>query len=177
MTNRRTTAARFAGTALIGGIAAGALMALAVPTTMKNQAGEGWRDLIREPEIARDGWDAIPFEAGPQDLTPVSWASASQEYSATWSQTWVEPEPASDVYALQDDGGDVALVAEPLPAELLAASTEGPEAPSEQADAAADAADAAREAAADVRAVQNGAMPPVPDGQSDAAAGTNVDVS
>lgn len=134
---------RIAGGVLVGGLVTGVLLATAMPTQMKHKA-ETWRDVIGVREIT-PGDSSIPVYAPPQDLTPVQWQTAAQEY----------PLPADQGTALAslypdaeiDDQADTSY--EPLPSELTQANDTDLASVDDDAAASAQAASAA---AADVQA-------------------------
>lgn len=149
---------------LVTGLAAGALMAMAVPTDMKHQT-DNWRDLIGIRDVTA-AEPAIPVYAQvyapPEDLTPVHWEPASAEYPSTlpqdhWADASADPIP--------DIGDSPELASEALPPEILAGRTSSNDqdnqaGPADADDAAATAAGAAQATAADVRTVENAAMEP-----------------
>lgn len=140
-------AVRMIGGLLVGGVATGFLMAMTIPTAMKQQVGDGWRDLVREPISMHE---PLAFAAAPEDLTPVFWQSASDEYAAAGADPWVDP-------ALQYVADEPARMAEALPAELLEARQGSVTVELVETDEAASSADAAQAAAADVQTVESAA--------------------
>lgn len=146
-TMKRGKAIRTVGGLLMGGVATGFLLAMTVPTTMKQNAGDSWRELVREPTSQ---YEPVTFAAAPEDLTPVYWQSASAEYPAP--STWSDP-----VYdaALADPAP-----AEALPAELLETRDGSVTVELVQTDAAAFSAQAAQAAAADVQTVESAVAEP-----------------
>lgn len=145
MQSRQNKAIRVASALLVGGVATGFLLAMAVPTTMREHAGADWRELVREPTSP---YDPVSFAAAPEDLTPVYWQAASAEYS-------VEPDPWRDP-SLDWQQEEPAPLAEALPAELLEPQSGGVTVELVQVDdAAASTAEAAQAAAADVRKVES----------------------
>jgi hypothetical protein len=149
---RHGKAARTAGGLLIGGVATGFLLAMTVPTTMKQQVGDGWRDLVHKPVSS---YEPLAFSAAPEDLTPVFWQSASDEY-ATGPDRWVDP-------TLQFAADDPTPIGEALPAELLETREGGVTVEFVETDEAASSADAAQAAAADVQTVESSvAQAPAP---------------
>lgn len=141
---RHGKAVRMTGGLLVGGVATGFLLAMTVPTTMKQHVGDGWRDLVREPVST---YEPLAFASAPEDLTPVFWQNASDEYAAG-PDPWVDP-------ALQFAADEPAPLAEALPAELLQAGDGSVTVELVETDDAASSADAAQAAAADVRTVES----------------------
>ncbi|VWX52808.1 hypothetical protein [Novosphingobium sp. 9U] len=154
----KAKALRLTGGIMGGGLVAGMLMALAIPTTMAHK-GETLRDLIGVPDAQADTTPVLAFEAPPEDLTPVNWQTAQQEYP---SEAYVTP--VADYGAdLLDNSAPLPGEGEPLPPESL----DAPERPStvilaSVGDAADDSAQAARDAAADVRHAESAASEPQP---------------
>lgn len=149
---------KLAGFTLVGGVCAGALMALAIPTTMKQVPGE-WRQMIGAREASASEDDAgIVFEAPPEDLTPVHWATAAQEYPAAGDTSWLYT-PVAPVDELSEAQLDAIL-----PDDLDQPAREQPVSVTAIADDdAASSAQAASEAAADVRAMESAIDAPAPD--------------
>jgi hypothetical protein len=137
-------ALRMTGGLLIGGVATGFLLAMTVPTTMKQNVSDSWRELVREPVST---YEPLAFAAAPEDLTPVFWQSASDEY-ANGPDPWVDP--AADLAQ-----NDYAPMAEALPGELLEAREGSVTVELVETDEAAYSADAAQAAAADVQTVES----------------------
>lgn len=140
-------AVRMTGGLLVGGVATGFLLAMTVPTAMKQNVGDSWRDLVREPISTSE---PLAFAAAPEDLTPVFWQSPSDEYAAV-------PDPLVDP-ALQYVADEPATMAEALPAELLEARDGSVTVEFVETDEAASSADAAQAAAADVQTVESAAV-------------------
>jgi hypothetical protein len=132
------------GGLLLGGVATGFLMAMTIPTAMKQNVGDSWRELVREPIST---YEPLAFAAAPEDLTPVFWQSASDEYAAS-PDPWVDP-------ALQYVADEPAMMAEALPAELLEGRQASVTVEMVEIDEAASSADAAQAAAADVQTVES----------------------
>ncbi|MBB4857494.1 hypothetical protein HNO88_000801 [Novosphingobium chloroacetimidivorans] len=153
--SEKAKALKYSGGILGGGLLAGALMALATPTTMTQKA-DSLRDLLGVREASADATPVLAFEAPPEDLTPVSWQTAQQEYAYAGSDaTMAEPDYGAD---LLDSSTPLPGEAEALPPELL----EQREQPTtvvlaRVGDDAADSAQAARDAAADVRVAESAA--------------------
>lgn len=78
MTPGNAKAIRISGAVLVGGLATGMLLAMAMPTEMKRKS-ETWRDLLGLQRTVSDD-DMVPVYAPPEDLTPVQWQSAADEY-------------------------------------------------------------------------------------------------
>lgn len=150
--------ARLASAVLVGGLAAGALLAVAVPTTMKHEV-DNWRERIGVRDVRVDPEASLMFEAPPEDLTPASWQSAGQEYPASANhdeQAYVPIDLDANL-----DAGFVEEATEALPAELLSSDQASDDrALSEASDEAGTSAQAASEAASDVRAVESTALQP-----------------
>lgn len=146
-------ALRLGGGILGGGLVAGMLMALATPTTMTRKV-ESLRDLIGVSDAQADTTPVIAFEAPPEDLTPVSWQTAQQEYPADAYVT-----PVADYGAdLLDSAAPLPGEAEALPPELLESREETQTVVlASVGDAASDSAQAARDAATDVRVAETAA--------------------
>lgn len=137
---------RFLGMTVVGGFVAGSLMALAVPTTQR-QEGQDWRKLVGLSDRIEDPSPALTFEGPPEDLVPVQWMTAQQEYpSAMRDDPYVLPPVDADTYAAYDSD-----VPEPLPAALL----DRQDVAVISDDEAGNAAEAARDAASDVRVVES----------------------
>ena len=157
MGSTKTTAFRLGGLMLAGGLLTGGLLAMTTPTQMKREANN-WREAIgaREPAV---GDSTIPIYAPPEDLTPVQWQSASQEYPyAPTSAPWVDT--MTDLMPDAADDTDLPLAAEALPDEIMVArGSRGHLPPQNDApqDDAAVSADAARATAADVQSVESAA--------------------
>lgn len=144
-----------AGFVVLGGLSAGLLMAMTVPTTMKRDA-EDWRDLIGARDTAPSSTPVLAFEAPPQDLEPgrfeaVAWQTAQQEYEASRAAMFAD-DTWSDLPTDVEMHLDATPKPERLPAALLAGRSE-PEDDmlAQSADPAGRAARAARQAVADVR--------------------------
>lgn len=149
--------ATLAGAGLVGGIMAGAMLALAVPTGMTQAEGEGVGGGFTSAYESDYAANTIAIEAPPQDLAPQDWATqdwaAPQGYYAAADQgdAWVQPVGESDLDTSYADYAD-----EPLPARMIEVGASSEERPAlAHDDAAAASAEAARAAAADVRAVEN----------------------
>jgi hypothetical protein len=133
--NARTI--RIAGGVLVGGLVTGMLLAMAMPTQMSRKA-ETWRDLIGLREVTA-GDAAIPVYAPPQDLTPVHWQTAAEEYPALPKE-----ETALDaIYPGSDAGYQADLPYEPLPPELTETNDTSLAVADDEAAASAQAASAA----------------------------------
>jgi len=144
----RNVPARIVTVTLVGGIAAGLLMATAIPTTIQRQHEVTWRNNGYDGSVG-DLPSAYPFPlyaAPPEDTTPVAWQPAPVRIDRGWDDGAV-PEPA-----LQEE--DVTPVLEVDDADIVA----GP-----RDEAADDAARAAQMAAEDVRNAERNAESP--DGQ------------
>jgi len=166
----KSSAARIAGFALLGGLTAGGLLALSTPTHMRRE-GDTWREMIGIREVSAQD-TAISFYAPPEDPTPVHWQSAADEYPAGPAVDWSASGPdyqAAD-YSAADYTNDVS--AEVDAPELMAASVSDP-APAARDDDAAASADAALAAAQDVRAQENAAADP----QANAPVATSSDAN
>jgi hypothetical protein len=148
-------AATMAAVVLVGGLVAGGLVAMTTPTHMAQQ-GETWRDMIGVRKVAvEDG--TIPVYAAPEDLSPVQWQTAAQEYPAVPPPNqWVDVSADAMPEAIPDSGDDYRQqdAVEALPTELMQARTSGTDLAALD-DSAASSAEAARAAAADVRAQEN----------------------
>ncbi len=166
---RKAMVGKLIGGVVLGGLAAGFLTAMAVPTTMQQKADD-WRTLIGVKEVKADEMPAIAFEAPPQDLTPVNWMTAQQEYPQPIPATY-SPNSATlyDSSADLDLGDDGAIApAEPLPTALIAArDTDRKIVIYDSDDAAAASANAASEAAADVRTIESAVAEPAAPASSD----------
>lgn len=144
----KSNAARITGVALIAGLAAGGLLAISTPTHMRRE-GDSWREMIGVRDVAvQDA--AVPVYAPPEDLTPVHWQSAAEEYLAA---------PAVDWWSSASDDQSTDAI-EPLPADLADARVSEPEPAALRDDEAAATAEAALAAAQDVRAQENAATDP-----------------
>lgn len=143
--------AKVAGAVVGGGLVLGALVALSVPTTMK-PAGENWRQLIGIHEAPNDSSSLIAFEAPPEDLAPVRWETAGQEYPASTvpQDNWLEPASYQDFQPAEE------LPQQPIDSRDL---DDNP-AVFDISDDAASSARAASEAAAEVRAMETVADAP-----------------
>lgn len=165
--SHKAKALKFTGGILGGGLFAGMLMALATPTTMTQKA-ESLRDLIGVPDAEADTTPVLAFEAPPEDLTPVSWQTAQQEYSSyTADQAYIAP--------VSDD--DLLDSSVPLPNEAEAPPSETGDRPrtvvlASVGDAASDWAEAARDAATDVRTAESAATQSDPITSADDARAT-----
>lgn len=144
-TTKHGRAIRTVGGLLVGGVATGFLLAMTVPTTMKQHADDSWRELVRKPI---SDYEPVTFAAAPEDLTPVYWQSASQEYPAP--DSFVDP-----VF----DAAQAEPAIEPLPAELLESREGSVTVELVQTDQAAFSAQAAQAAAVDVRMVESAVAP------------------
>lgn len=147
MRSVKTGATKLMAIMLVGGLMTGGLMAMTTPTQMKREA-TNWRQAIGVREIAASE-STIPIYAPPEDLTPVHWQPAADEYAyAPNPEPWVDT--ISDLMpdAVDEDGH---IGAERLPAEIMAARVPDPE----PEDAAATSAQAAQAAASDVHAEQS----------------------
>lgn len=165
--SNKARALKASGGILGGGLVAGMLMALATPTSMTQKA-QSFRDLIGAREAAAETTPVLAFEAPPEDLTPVSWQTAQQEYPA---DSYVTPVSDYDGDLL---GSSTPLPgeAEALPAELLEGrEPQGTVVLASVGDAASDIAQAARDAASDVRAAESAASAAQ---QDDAAANASA---
>lgn len=147
--------ATLAAAGLVGGIMAGALLALAVPTGMTQAEDEGIGGLASTATYDGDyAANTIPVEVPPQDLAPQGWAASQGYYPTEQGDAWVKPVGASDLDASYADYAD-----EPLPARMIeVGASDDDRAALAHDDAAAASAEAARAAAADVRAVENAAV-------------------
>jgi hypothetical protein len=147
MRRRQSKAVKTAGGLLVGGVATGFLLAMTVPTTMRQHAGDSWRELVRDPVST---YEPVTFAAAPEDLTPVYWQPASAEYPA-----------GPDPYAHMDldvTPAEPALLSEQLPDEILQTREGGVTVQLVHTDEAAFSAQAAQAAAADVRTVETTAI-------------------
>jgi len=162
----KSKATTMAAVVLITGVAAGGILAMATPTRMSHE-GESWRDMIGVRKVAVED-SGIPIYTPPQDLTPVSWQTAAQEYPAVPTQAdqgiedhWadVSNDVMPDVIPDSDDSYQPAAVNEALPDEIMQSRAAKPDL-ARLDDAAAASADAARAAAADVRKQENAAVGP-----------------
>jgi len=153
----KSTAARITGLALIGGLATGGLLALSTPTHMQRE-GDTWREMIGVRDVAVQD-SAVPVYAPPEDLTPVHWQSAADEYPAGPAVDWSAsgPDYQTANYSAADYQDDASIDTD-TPA-LIAVNASGP-APAVRDDDAAASADAALAAAQDVRAQENAAADP-----------------
>ncbi len=140
-------AVRMASGLLVGGVATGFLLAMTVPTTMKQSVGDSWRELVREPVST---YEPLSFAAAPEDLTPVFWQSATAEYPAG-PDPWADP-------TLELAQADPTPIAEQLPADILESREGGVTVELVQTDEAAFSAQAAEAAAADVQTVETAAI-------------------
>ena len=128
---------RIASGVLVGGVVTGMLLAMAVPTQLKRKT-ENWRELIGVREVSTNE-SAIPTYAPPQDLTPVEWQTAGQEYPPSYYQ-----ESALDaIYPDADFGYQPLTEPEALPPELMRTQDTGLAATNDDAASAAAAAKAA----------------------------------
>lgn len=153
MERANPSGAKLASGMLGGGVVAGLLLSLAVPTTMKRQ-GSGWRDLIPAAAAVEDESSKFWMEAPPQDLTPVAWQPAEDWNEPQWADDGWTPYVDEPIYRdepLFEADLPVPTTAERVygPARVNLARVGGDE--SAAADAAAASAEAARMAAADVR--------------------------
>jgi hypothetical protein len=122
MSSARTGAMKLMGLMLVGGFMTGGLMAMTTPTQMKREVGN-WRQAIGVREVTASE-PTIPVYSPPEDLTPVHWLPAAEEYAYTPT-----PEPRVDTTTdlmpdAVDDDGHATL--EMLPPEILAGRTTGP---------------------------------------------------
>lgn len=150
MNDAKARTAKLAGLVVVGGLAAGLMLSVAVPTTMKRPPeSESEAVGMFDASVAQD--TEVMFEAPPQDLEPVRWQPAGQEYgypaAMPTGETYVPIEPAADY---GEAPLDEFVSDEPAEADIPEASP----ASLDFGDAAASAAQAASEAAADVRAVE-----------------------
>ncbi|MEW9856168.1 hypothetical protein [Novosphingobium sp. M1R2S20] len=160
MKRAKASGATLAGGILGGGVLAGLMLSLAVPTTMKRQAGEGWRDLIPAASVSVEEEPSMYWmEAPPQDIQPISWLPDESWNSPQWADDDWPPYVDDPVYDQPYGEGELTHAdlmvdtrprAEPIAVGLTPTIT-GESARPSAADAAAAAAEAARMAAADVR--------------------------
>ena len=150
MSSAKMGASKLMGLMLVGGFITGGVMAMTTPTQMKREV-TNWRQAIGVRDIAVSE-TTIPIYAPPQDLTPVHWLPAADEYTyAPAPEPWVDTTSDLMPDAIDDTAGQV--VSEQLPAEILAGRTSDPAVE----DAAGTSAQAAQAAASHVRSVQSAA--------------------
>ncbi|MET1754306.1 hypothetical protein ABVV53_02340 [Novosphingobium sp. RD2P27] len=151
---RRTTpsGAKLASGVLGGGVVAGLLLSLAVPTTMK-RGGDGWRDLIPAAAAGvEDDSSTFWMEAPPQDLTPAAWQPTDSWEEPQWADEGWTPYADEPIYGDEPlFEADLTVPVTPLPAYEPVGARLARVAGHVAADAAAASAEAARMAAADVR--------------------------
>lgn len=139
------------GAVLVGGLVTGMLLAAAMPTDMKRKA-ENWREVIGVREVAVE--DAtLPVYAPPQDLTPVHWQTAADEYPSTGAQDAA----LASIYADADDAYLADTTNEAIPVDREQSSDIDLAASSDDAAASAEAASAA---AAEVQLREGGVNDP-----------------
>jgi hypothetical protein len=150
MNGVQTKTAKLAGLVIFGGLGAGLMLSMAVPTAMKFPV-EKERESFGRLDAPVIGDTPVMFEAPPEDLQPVRWQSAADEYAYAGAMpepdTYMSIEPLADY---DDEPGEEYAsteAAEPERAEAQPATLD-------LGDAAASAAQAASEAAADVRAME-----------------------
>jgi hypothetical protein len=154
MNRGKVKAAQLAGLVLVTGLTAGGMLAMATPTRPVEE-GRNWREAIGLREVSAED-TAVPMFAPPEDLTPVHWQAAADEYALA-----ATPDQGSDVS--RDPSADDTSNYQPepaieaLPSELLEGRGDDATVAAHADDAAGTSAQAARTAALEGRAQENGA--------------------